>query len=94
MAAPICAVSLAKPSRSSRAIREARRLVGTATEGEGVAAIVASAAPSPLRAVRSNERFSNFGRLIVSPPSWPMWNGSRTALTQGITPNRMALPAP
>ncbi len=36
-----------------------------------------------LRAVRSNERFSDIGRLMVSPPSWPMRNGSRTATYSG-----------
>ena len=38
MTAPICATSLAGPSRSSRAISEAWRLAGTAMDGEGIAA--------------------------------------------------------
>ena len=38
MAAPICATSLAGPSRSSRAISEACRLAGTAMDGDGMAA--------------------------------------------------------
>ena len=46
MAAPICATSLAGPSRSSRAISEACRLAGTASAGDGTAAAVCSAAPS------------------------------------------------
>ena len=46
MAAPICATSLAGPSRSSRAISEACRLAGTARAGEGTAAAVFRASPS------------------------------------------------
>ena len=38
IAAPICAISFAGPSRSSRAISEACRLAGTATDGDGTAA--------------------------------------------------------
>ena len=38
MAAPICATSLADPSRSSRAISDACRLAGTASAGDGMAA--------------------------------------------------------
>jgi hypothetical protein len=47
MAAPICATSFAGPSRSSRAISEACRLAGTATEDDGIAATARSVAPSP-----------------------------------------------
>jgi hypothetical protein len=36
--APICAISLAEPSLSSRAISEACRLAGTARVGDGIAA--------------------------------------------------------
>ena len=46
MAAPICATSLAAPSRSSRAIREACKLAGTAKAGDGIAAAACPAAPS------------------------------------------------
>ena len=42
IAAPICATSLAGPSRSSRAISEACRLAGTARAGDGTAAAVRS----------------------------------------------------
>ena len=45
IAAPICATSLAEPSRSSRAISEACRLAGTARDGDGTAAAL-FAAPS------------------------------------------------
>ena len=45
--APICAISLADPSRSSRAISEACRLAGTATAGDGMAPTAPSVAPSP-----------------------------------------------
>ena len=38
IAAPICATSLAGPSRSSRAISEACKLAGTASAGDGTAA--------------------------------------------------------
>ena len=47
IAAPICATSLAGPSRSSRAISDACRLAGTASDGDGTAATARSAAPSP-----------------------------------------------
>ena len=47
IAAPICATSLAGPSRSSRAINEACKLAGTARAGDGTAATVRQAAPSP-----------------------------------------------
>ena len=46
IAAPICATSLAEPSRSSRAISEACRLAGTARAGDGTAAAVCCASPS------------------------------------------------
>ena len=46
IAAPICATSLAGPSRSSRAISEACRLAGTARAGDGTAAAVRRASPS------------------------------------------------
>ena len=46
IAAPICATSLAGPSRSSRAISDACRLAGTARAGDGIAAAVRCAAPS------------------------------------------------
>ena len=48
IAAPICATSLAGPSRSSRAISDACRLAGTARVGDGTAAAVRRASPSPL----------------------------------------------
>ena len=41
IAAPICATSLAVPSRSSRAISDACKLAGTARAGDGTAATVA-----------------------------------------------------
>jgi hypothetical protein len=47
IAAPICATSLPEPSRSSRAIREACKLAGTASTGDGIAATARSDAPSP-----------------------------------------------
>ena len=47
IAAPICATSLAGPSRSSRAISEACKLAGTARAGDGTAATVRRASPSP-----------------------------------------------
>ena len=47
MAAPICATSLAGPSRSSRAISEACKLAGTAKAGDGTAPAVRRASPSP-----------------------------------------------
>src|ERR1700757_3322045 len=40
--APICATSLAAPSRSRRAISEACKLAGTASAGDGTAASVRS----------------------------------------------------
>ena len=43
IAAPICAISLAEPSRSSRAIRDACKLAGTASAGDGMAAAVCRA---------------------------------------------------
>ena len=46
IAAPICATSLAGPSRSSRAISDACKLAGTARAGDGTAATVRRAAPS------------------------------------------------
>ena len=46
IAAPICATSLAGPSRSSRAISEACRLAGTARAGDGTDAAACSAALS------------------------------------------------
>ena len=46
MVAPICATSLAEPSRSSRAISEACRLGGTDKAGDGTAAAVRCASPS------------------------------------------------
>jgi hypothetical protein len=46
IAAPICATSLAAPSRSSRAISEACKLAGTFKAGDGTAATVRRAAPS------------------------------------------------
>ena len=46
MAAPICATSLAGPSRSSRAISEAWRLAGTANAGKERPLRSARAAPS------------------------------------------------
>ena len=46
IAAPICATSLADPSRSSRAISEACRLAGTVRAGDGTAAAVFRASPS------------------------------------------------
>ena len=46
IAAPICATSLAGPSRSSRAISEACKLAGTARAGDGTAATVRRASPS------------------------------------------------
>ena len=49
IAAPICATSLAEPSRSSRAISEACRLAGTGTDGDGIAAIVRSRRALALR---------------------------------------------
>ena len=47
MAAPIWAISLAAPSLSSRAIREACRLGGTASAGAGIAADVRLIVSSP-----------------------------------------------
>ena len=47
IAAPICATSLAGPSRSSRAISDACRLAGTAGTGGGTAPSVRCASPSP-----------------------------------------------
>ena len=44
--APICATSLAGPSRSSRAISEACKLAGTATAGDGAIEIACAAAAS------------------------------------------------
>ena len=44
--APICATSLAGPSRSSRAISDACKLAGTASAGDGTAAAACSAVPS------------------------------------------------
>ena len=44
--APICAISLAGPSRSSRAISDACKLAGTAIVAAGTAASVRRAAPS------------------------------------------------
>ena len=49
IAAPICATSLAGPSRSSRAISEACRLAGTARAGDGTAAAVRSRVAFALR---------------------------------------------
>src|SRR5260370_1413411 len=46
IAAPICATSLAGPSRSSRAISDACKLCGTANAGAGTLATVRRAAPS------------------------------------------------
>jgi hypothetical protein len=46
IADPICATSLAGPSRSRRAISEACKLAGTAKAGDGTAAAVRRAAPS------------------------------------------------
>ena len=46
MADPICATSLAGPSRSSRAISEACRLAGTDKAGDGTAGVCGRAAPS------------------------------------------------
>ncbi len=47
IAAPICANSLAGPSRSSRAINDACKVAGTADAREGTAATARSASPSP-----------------------------------------------
>src|SRR5262249_60037008 len=44
--APICATSLAAPSRSSRAISDACKLAGTAEAGNGTAEAACSAPPS------------------------------------------------
>ena len=49
IAAPICATSLAGPSRSSRAISEACRLAGTASVGDGTAAAVCARRTLALR---------------------------------------------
>ena len=46
IAAPICATSLAVPSRSSRASSEACRLAGTVEAGDGTAAAARRASPS------------------------------------------------
>ena len=46
IAAPICATSLAGPSRSSRAISDACKVAGTAKSGDGIAATIRRAAPS------------------------------------------------
>src|SRR6266487_3448758 len=45
IAAPICANSLAGPSRSSRAINDACKLAGTANAGEGTKAAARRASP-------------------------------------------------
>ena len=49
IAAPICATSLAGPSRSSRAISEACKLAGTARAGDGTAAAAVLAVAFALR---------------------------------------------
>jgi hypothetical protein len=66
IAAPICATSLAEPSRSSRAIRDACKLAGTARGGDGIVAAVRCASLS-LSASRTGriDRFSHRYRQIV-----------------------------
>ena len=65
MAAPICATSLAGPSRSSRAISEACKLAGTARAGDGIAAAVRSRVAFALRLQHRLRHFLNEQRNAV-----------------------------
>ena len=66
MAAPICATSLADPSRSSLAMSEACRLAGTARDEEGMAAAASLAVALALRLQHSPCHFLNEERDAVS----------------------------
>ena len=79
IAAPICATSLAGPSRSSRAISDACKLAGTARVGDGMAATVCCAAPSlPASSTALVISSTNRGMPSVrSIMSWRMLAGTR-----------------
>ena len=64
--APICATSLAEPSRSSRAISEACRLAGTARAEDGTAAAVRSRVAFALRFQHRLGHFLDEQRNAVS----------------------------
>ena len=90
MAAPICATSLAGPSRSSRAISEACKLAGTARAGNGTAAAVCSAALS-LPASSTALVISSTKRGIPSVRSAMSW---RTLAGRSLLPTTRSIIAP